>query len=59
MNPNVGTMTSTVRGFPMMNPIEFYGFKVKEDPQQFIVVSYKVLGIIGVTLVEIVELSIY
>ncbi|WMV33285.1 hypothetical protein MTR67_026670 [Solanum verrucosum] len=36
MNPNVGTMTTRVRDFTIMNPPEFHGSKVDKDPQEFI-----------------------
>ncbi|KAH0650460.1 hypothetical protein KY284_030372 [Solanum tuberosum] len=57
--PNVGTMTSRVRDFTRMNLLEFNGSKVKEYPQEFVDKVYKVLMIMGVTLVEKVELTAY
>ncbi|WMV58293.1 hypothetical protein MTR67_051678 [Solanum verrucosum] len=57
--PNVGTTTSSVRGFTRMNPLEFYGSKVEEDTQEFIDEVYKVLAIMGVTPVEKEELASY
>ena len=35
-----------------MNLMEFYGSKIDKDPQDFIDEVYKVLDIMGVTLVE-------
>ncbi|WMV13677.1 hypothetical protein MTR67_007062 [Solanum verrucosum] len=40
-----------------MNPTEFHGSKVKEDPQELIDKVYKVLDIMGVTPIEKVELT--
>ncbi|WMV54781.1 hypothetical protein MTR67_048166 [Solanum verrucosum] len=49
LNPNVCTMTCRVRAFTRMNPLEFYGSMVEEDPQEFIDEVYKVLMIMVVT----------
>ncbi|WMV41472.1 hypothetical protein MTR67_034857 [Solanum verrucosum] len=43
---------SRVRDFTRMNPPEFHGSKVEEDPQEFIDKVNKVLMIMGVTPVE-------
>ena len=39
------TMASRVRNFTRMNPMEFHGSKVEEDPQDFISDVTKVLMI--------------
>ncbi|WMV29929.1 hypothetical protein MTR67_023314 [Solanum verrucosum] len=41
MNPRVGTMVTRVRDFIRMNPLEFHGSNVEEDPQEFIDEVYK------------------
>lgn len=42
-----------------MNPPEFYGNKVDEDPQEFIDKVYEALAIIGVSLEEKAKLATY
>uniref|UniRef100_M1D8K8 Gag-pol polyprotein n=1 Tax=Solanum tuberosum TaxID=4113 RepID=M1D8K8_SOLTU len=59
MNPNVGMSASRVRDSTTMNPPEFHGSKVEEDRQEFIDEVYKLLMIMGVTLMEMVELAAY
>ncbi|WMV42302.1 hypothetical protein MTR67_035687 [Solanum verrucosum] len=36
MNPNMGTVATRIRYFTRINPPEFHGSKVDEDPQEFI-----------------------
>ena len=43
--PHTPTPASTVRDFMRMNPLDFNGSKVDEDPQEFIDEVYKVLSI--------------
>ena len=45
-----------MRDFTKLNPPEFHGYKVEEDPREFIDEVYKVLMIM---LVEKVELTTY
>lgn len=35
VNPNAGMEATRLRDFTSMNPLEFYGSKVEEDPQEF------------------------
>ena len=52
MMPRVveSTMTSRLRYFVSMNPPIFLGFKVNEDPQEFLDGVYHVLSAIGLHL---------
>ncbi|XP_049372827.1 uncharacterized protein LOC125837798 [Solanum verrucosum] len=59
MNSVLGTTTTRVREFTRINPLEFHGSTVEEDPQEFIDEVYNVLMIKGVTPVKKVELTAY
>jgi len=59
VNPNVNFVALRARDLIKMNPTEFCGSKVEEDPQGFIDEVYKVLDIIEVTSVEKTELVAY
>ena len=53
------TMTSRLRDFVRINPPRFLVFKVREDPQEFLDVFYKVLSAMGVNSKEKAELAFY
>src|SRR5688572_18646117 len=53
------TPASRVRDFTRMNPPEFHGSKVEEDPQAFIDEIARVVTIMGVTPEEKAELAAY
>uniref|UniRef100_M1A890 Gag-pol polyprotein n=1 Tax=Solanum tuberosum TaxID=4113 RepID=M1A890_SOLTU len=50
-------MEVRLRNFARINPLEFLGSKVGEDPQEYMEEIYKILYVIGVTLVEKEELA--
>ena len=55
----VTTMASHLRDFTQMNAPTLYGFKVDEDPQEFIDEVYKILYAMGVSSIVKVELATY
>ncbi|WMV19107.1 hypothetical protein MTR67_012492 [Solanum verrucosum] len=59
MNPNVGMEATRIIDFTRMNPPEFHGSKVEEDPQEFAEGIQKIVDIMGVTSVEKVHLDDY
>lgn len=59
VNPKVGTMTSRVSDFTRLSLPKFYGSNLEKDSQEFIDEVDKALTIMGVTLMEKAELTIY
>ncbi|WMV59074.1 hypothetical protein MTR67_052459 [Solanum verrucosum] len=59
ISPRMGMAAIRARDFTMINPPEFHGLKVEEDPQEFINEVYKVVEIMGITLVEKAKLAAY
>ena len=56
-NQQVATMASRLRDFTQMNPPNFYGSEVEEDPQDFIDEVYKILLPMGLCTSEKDELA--
>uniref|UniRef100_M1DR08 Gag-pol polyprotein n=1 Tax=Solanum tuberosum TaxID=4113 RepID=M1DR08_SOLTU len=52
INPNVNMITVRVQNFTRMNPLEFHGSKVDDDPQKFIEGIQKITEIMAVTSIE-------
>ncbi|WMV13442.1 hypothetical protein MTR67_006827 [Solanum verrucosum] len=59
VNQNVGIAVERIRDFTRMIPPKFHGFKVYEDPQKFIDEVYKIVGIMGLLMIEKSELAAY
>jgi len=57
--PQVQNSASWIRDFQRMNPPEFEGSKVDEDPMQFIEECYRIVAIMGVPPNEKAELVAY
>ena len=55
----VTTMISRQRNFTRMNSPTFYGSKVDEYPQEFVGEVPKILGVMGFSTIEKIELAIY
>lgn len=55
VNPNVGTKATKITNLTRINPLEFHGFKVYEDRQEFIDEIYNMVDIMRVSLVEKVK----
>ena len=58
-NPIGGLCAYRIIEFLKMNPLEFTGSKVEEDPNGFIDEVYKTFAIIGLTSREKAELAAY
>ena len=52
-------MASRLREITSMNPPMFYGYKFKEDPQEFIDEVYNILLAVGLSTSEKAELATY
>ncbi|XP_049391772.1 uncharacterized protein LOC125856302 [Solanum stenotomum] len=59
VNLILGTTSTRIREFRRMYPLEFHGSKVDEGPQEFIDEVYKIVGIMGLSMVEKAELTAY
>ena len=59
LNAMENTMTSRLRDFVRMNPPNFLGSMMGEDPQEFLDGVFKVLSSMGVTSREKAELASY
>ena len=58
-NQHATTMVSRLRDFTKMNPSMFFGYKVDDDPQDFLDEVYNILFAMGVGIIEKAELVAY
>ncbi|KAH0764814.1 hypothetical protein KY285_000685 [Solanum tuberosum] len=58
-NASDGSVAAMVRDFVRMNPPEFLGLQVGEDPQNFIDEVKKIFGVMQLTVIYTVELASY
>ncbi|WMV47329.1 hypothetical protein MTR67_040714 [Solanum verrucosum] len=59
VNLNMVTIVTRVRDFTRLNPPEFHGLKIDEDPQEFVEAIHKILAIMRSIPVEKANLAAY